>query len=149
MRLSPQGIHTIKECQQLITQLKNRLCGTFTYLLRFIDQGREEHCNLCNWKCHLKTLLMLQSTRDCIHREKWCPMPELTITHLMSTPKSTHGRTYARVSLTQCQSRLYPPVRDVEFGLWKICLCLKHEWRCELWVFVKCTIKSTLFRWHK
>ncbi len=28
-----------------------------------------------------------------------------------------HGQLYARSTLTLCQSRLYPPVRDLGFGL--------------------------------
>jgi hypothetical protein len=45
---------------------------------------------------------------------------------LVSTPKSTPcitfimGNPMPESTLTLCQSRLYPPVRDFEFGLWSV-----------------------------
>jgi hypothetical protein len=53
----------------------------------------------------------------------WDPMPELTITSpYMSTPKVdsktfTIGNPTPESTLTLCQGRLYPPVRDFRFGL--------------------------------
>jgi hypothetical protein len=49
----------------------------------------------------------------------WDPMPELTITSLMSTPESTQTPVHLAtlcLTLTLCQSRLYPVSQGL--GIW-------------------------------
>jgi hypothetical protein len=55
----------------------------------------------------------------------WDPMPELTITspYVHSSIDSntfTKGNPMPASTLTLCQTRLYPPVRDFGFGLWTV-----------------------------
>jgi hypothetical protein len=55
-------------------------------------------------------------------------MPELTIlpcvhSRLDSNTFTMGRQPHARVDLNLCQSRLYPPERDFEFGLWEAYFC--------------------------
>ncbi len=59
----------------------------------------------------------------------WDPMPELTSPYVHSRVDSntfTMGIHMPESTLTLFQSRLHPPVRDFEFGLWHGAL---HAWR--------------------
>jgi hypothetical protein len=48
----------------------------------------------------------------------WGLLTYLTITYLMSTPESTTmGNPMPELALILCQSRLYPPVKDLGFAL--------------------------------
>jgi hypothetical protein len=48
----------------------------------------------------------------------WDPMPEFTITSpLVDYNTFTMNNPMPESTLTLCQSRLYPPVRDLRFGL--------------------------------
>ncbi len=66
---------------------------------------------------------LLDTAAEAESKEKhgvWDPMPEWTITSPLCPPQCRlqhiyYGQPYARVDL--CQSRLYPLVRDFEFGL--------------------------------
>jgi hypothetical protein len=62
------------------------------------------------------------------------PMPELTITSLyiqssVDSNTFTKGNPMPESTLTLCQSRLYPPVRDFEIGLWIKALLKREEKR--------------------
>ncbi len=56
----------------------------------------------------------------------WDPMPEVTITSpcvnsRVDSNTFTLGNPMPESTLTLCQSRLYPPVRNFGFGLWSYC----------------------------
>ncbi len=55
-----------------------------------------------------------------IRRNSWCMGPYLSL-FICITPESntfTISNSLPESTLTLCQSRLYPPVRDFDFGLW-------------------------------
>jgi hypothetical protein len=73
-------------------------------------------------------VICIKCTSESEYKEKhgvWGPMPELTITSFdahsrVDSNTFTMGNPMPESILTLCQSRLYPPVRDLGFGLWRI-----------------------------
>jgi hypothetical protein len=66
----------------------------------------------------MKIFIFLYGLSDAESKEKhgdWDPMPELTITSPYVT--STQSTPTHLPQATLCQCRLYPPVRDLRFGL--------------------------------
>ncbi len=98
--------------------------------------------------------------RGRIQRKSWCTvwdsMLELTITlpYVHSRVDSntfTMGNPMPESTLTLCQSRLYPPVRDFEFGLrqWYVDLqgISKNWFKNQLWSSTRHSRLRALYSW--
>jgi hypothetical protein len=86
------------------------------------------------WPLSVISLLLTNTvSRGRIQRKTWCMEPYAGVDYNINLRRLQlqhiyHGQPYARESaITLCQSRLCPPVSDLEFGL-RVLACLSIWW---------------------
>ncbi len=101
------------------------------YLRIHLGTGHEEKWLVSIWKrwivscifmyhAKCKRYLLVDTARVCIQREAWCMgLLFSSVDSRVDSNTCTMVNPMAESALTLCMSRLYPPVRDQEFGLRK------------------------------